>query len=321
MWNISNDRVRFEDYLRKRVGVEYMIVAEPQPVADKDLAGQGVTTGVWVIRKQDRQRASEARTRPGKFLEGDWQIEVLGTYFIVGENVYQAPSVFSIIENRLLSAMSSLHKMMDATSALPRYTPAAGYSYLPQSQSTKQTTSTSVAGTPARSREGSVAPGTDAQSLRSASVLPESQITSSATASNYEETRLLADSLRMTILYGDEYADENPIKGEPGSFTFSSSTAAVKKRRADEEAAEAKARAERELLNTSRAASPKVEFKVTAPSAFTTETKVTTTKGEKSGKSSKSGEKVKRRRSKAPSAGPSPTTPGGPLIGTPSSTT
>lgn len=312
MWDRSIDRKAFEEQLRSRPGLEYMIVDEPQPVANKEQAAQGATTGVWVIRKQDRQRApAEARVRPpGVILEGNWEITILATYFVVGLNVYQAPSVFDVIENRLLSAASSLNKMIDTSSALPRYNPASGYSYLPQSQAAKPSASGSVAASPARSREGSVAPGTESQSFRSGSVHPESNITSSVNASNYEETRLLAESLRMSIVYNDEFTDENPLMGEPGKFTFASTTAAVKKRRADEEAAAAKARAEKESASNSRAASPKAE-KPAAPSAFTTDVKPT-----KSGKS-KSGDKTKRRKSKVASAGPSPTTPSAPSVPTP----
>ncbi|KXT05900.1 hypothetical protein AC578_332 [Pseudocercospora eumusae] len=311
MYELSNKRKGFEDLIRSRHGLEFMIVAEPQPVADKDLAAQGVKTGIYVVRKQDRQRLQDNAPRPaGVIIEGQWEITILATYYIVGMNVYQAPNVFDIVGNRLLAAASSLNKLVESVHDLPRYDPALGYSYLPQSQTAKTTTSGSVAGSPARSREGSLGPGTDSQSLRSGSVQPASQITTSANSSNYEETRLLADSLRMAILYGDDFTDENPLVGEPGSFKFSSSHATVKKRRADEEAALAKARAEKDSASTSRATSPKVES--AGADAFKTKIK----EPEKEAKSikderraSKGGEKVKRRKSKGGSL-VSPTTPG-----------
>jgi mediator of RNA polymerase II transcription subunit 6 len=307
-WEDSKSRAAFEQRLRKGQGVEYMIVGEPQPVADKTLAAQGVKTGIYVIRKQDRQRVrdkSERSTAPGVVHEGDWELTTLATYFVVGEQIYQAPSVFDIVGNRLLSAASSLNKAVEIANDLPRYTPATGYHYLPQT--VKRTANAgSVAGSPPGSREGSVAPGGDSQSMRSGSILPDSSLPAVATTTSFQETRLLRDSLRLAFQHGDEFTDENPLSGEPGSLKFATSTAAVKKRRADEEAAAAKARAEKESATTSRAASPKIE-KVPSPPAVFTEAK-TAIKGEKSGKVRNS-EKIKRRKSRANGTATSPTTP------------
>lgn len=313
MYELCNNRKNLEDLLRSVPGLEYMIVGDPQLVADKELAAQGVKTGVWTIRKQERQKSKGTAQRPaGVILEGNWELTILATYYIIGMNVYQAPNVFDIVGNHLLSAASSLNKMAETIEDLARFDPALGYSYLPQSHATKTAGAGSVAASPTRSREGSVAPGTDSQSFRSGSVQPASQITTSATASNYEETRLLADSLRMAILYADDFTDENPLIGEPGNFKFTSSHATIKKRRADEEAALAKARAEKEPVSNSQATSPKVES--TGADAFKTKVK----EPEKEGKSnkderrsSKTAEKAKRRKSKASGSTVSPNTPGG----------
>lgn len=291
-WEISNNRKAFEDNLRQRPGLEYMIVGEPQLVADKTLAAQGVKTGIYVIRKQDRQRAQSAASQrnppPGVSYEGIWEITTLATYFIAGINVYQAPSVFDAVGNRLLSAASSLNKVVDIANALPRYTPSMGYHYLPQTTK-RANPAGSVSGSPTRSREGSVAPGGDAPSVRSGSVLPDAKLPATTTTSNAHEARLMRDSLLLALHHGDEYTDENPLSGEPGNFKFATSSAAVKKRRAGEEAAAAKARAEKESNTTSRAASPE---KAPTPPAVFTEAK-TTVKSEK-----KSGGKIKRRKSK-----------------------
>ena len=40
-------------------------------------------------------------------------------------------------------------------------------------------------------------------------------------ASNYVDIRLLEESLNITLKYGDEYMDENPITGQPGDFHLS----------------------------------------------------------------------------------------------------
>lgn len=292
-WEISNNRKAFENNLRQRAGPEYMIVGEPQLVADKALAAQGVKTGIYVIRKQDRQKAppgaSQRNPPPGVSYDGVWELTTLATYFIAGINVYQAPSVYDAVGNRLLSAASSLNKVIDIANGLPRYTPSVGYHYLPQT--TKRVNpASSLTASPTRSREASVAPGGDARSLRSGSVLPDAKLPATTTTSNVREARLMRDSLRLALEYGDEYTDENPLSGEPGNFKFATSTAAVKKRRADEEVAAAKARAERESNSNSRAASPE---KAPTPPAVFTEAK-TTTKVEKK----TDGKKTKRRKSK-----------------------
>lgn len=39
--------------------------------------------------------------------------------------------------------------------------------------------------------------------------------------SSYLDSRLLEESLNITIKYGDEYMDDNPITGQPGDFHLS----------------------------------------------------------------------------------------------------
>lgn len=90
-WEMCNNRVDFETKLKSMNGVEYLIVGEPQKVDDPAL----VDTGVWVIRKQDRKK------RAGR--EDD--VTVLGTYYVVGENMYQAPSVYDIVGNHLVCGL------------------------------------------------------------------------------------------------------------------------------------------------------------------------------------------------------------------------
>lgn len=53
-------------------------------------------SGVWVMRKQKRSSK-----------HGQTDIEVLGLYFVVGENVYKAPTVGSIIGSRLVRMLST----------------------------------------------------------------------------------------------------------------------------------------------------------------------------------------------------------------------
>lgn len=68
-------------------GLEFMVAQEPAET------GPGAGTGVWVIRKQIR------RKRPAE----EDEIQVLQTYFVVGDNIYMAPLLSDIIGNRMVS--------------------------------------------------------------------------------------------------------------------------------------------------------------------------------------------------------------------------
>lgn len=70
------NRNAFEARLRGMVGLEF-IVAEEDPV-----------NAFWLIKKQRRL--------------GPESVEVLAAYFVVGENVYMAPTVHSIVESRVV---------------------------------------------------------------------------------------------------------------------------------------------------------------------------------------------------------------------------
>lgn len=80
------DRHQFEMRLRSMQGLEFMVVAEPEPRPD------GTDTGIYVFRKQQR------RKRAGN----EEDITVLGTYYVIGENIYQAASLEDIIGNKIV---------------------------------------------------------------------------------------------------------------------------------------------------------------------------------------------------------------------------
>lgn len=298
-FDVVHDRQAFEANLRRNPGTEYVIVGEPQPIPG---APTGEKNGMWVIRKQDRLREPKTLDPHNPYPS----TQTLATYYIVGENVYQAPSVADVVGNRVLSAATHLSKFFDKAASLPSFSPTTGHTYLPQT--VKPTGTTSIAGSPARSREGSVAPGIDSQSLRSGSLAPDSQSVGPSTtaASNAQDARLLAQSLQMSIQFTDEYMDENPLLGEPGTFKFTSSTAAVKKRKADEEAAAlaaTKAKEQREAAVSSRPVEPKpaAQKAVAPPPAVFTEAKPEVSAAEKQRKE----EKKRRRKSRANAQSPS----------------
>lgn len=78
-------------------GLEYVVAYDPlqaHALVDPQFASQ--PSNVWVIRKQQR------RKRPGM----EDEVAVLATYFVVGENIYMAPSVSSVVNSRLVGISS-----------------------------------------------------------------------------------------------------------------------------------------------------------------------------------------------------------------------
>ncbi|KAK3705778.1 Mediator of RNA polymerase II transcription subunit 6 [Vermiconidia calcicola] len=308
-FDLSCNRRAFEDDLRKKRGLEFMIVGDPQALdgSGRRVEGGVGGNGMWVVRKQEREGARG----------GEGETTTLGTYYLVGENMYQAPGVGDILGNRLVSAANNLSKFFDQAAGLADFSPTTGYSYLAAAnKKPANATTTSTHVSPARSREGSVVPNAEIHSLRSASLLPDSGSQAGGSqqqSPTAQDTKLLAQSFQMSLEFSDEYTDENPLIGEPGHFSFTHSTAAVKKRRADEEAT-AKPKQER-LTASSRVASPAVKAAAAAPSPPAVMTAASAVakaeKGEKEGRRGSKMERVKRKKSKAGNALGTPTTPGG----------
>ncbi|KAK4990302.1 Mediator of RNA polymerase II transcription subunit 6 [Elasticomyces elasticus] len=221
LFNLVQNRVALEDRLRSMNGVEYMITGEP-PI------GENVEdTGVWVIRKQGR------RKRQGR----EDEVVVLETYYMIGEFVYQAPPVTSLIGNRILSVTTSLSKFLSKASTLPLYTPATGYTYFPPMTPSQHRTSSFQ---PSQSEEASLEPSLAADSQppdtvsQNSSVMPSSRPDLVAKESNdpYDEHALF-ESFNMMLRYGDEFTDENPLVGEPGKFIFSSTQSRIRAKAAE----------------------------------------------------------------------------------------
>jgi mediator of RNA polymerase II transcription subunit 6 len=80
-------RELFEGRLKSMSGLEFIVAQEPAET------GPGAGTGVWVINKQTR------RKRQGE----EDEVTVHATYFIVGGNIYMAPSLADIISSRIAS--------------------------------------------------------------------------------------------------------------------------------------------------------------------------------------------------------------------------
>lgn len=74
-------------------GLEFMVTYDPlQAAAQSETAFAHEPSNIWVIRKQMR------RKRPN--LEDE--VTPLSTYFVVGDTIYMAPSVASVVGNRIV---------------------------------------------------------------------------------------------------------------------------------------------------------------------------------------------------------------------------
>ncbi|EEH16787.2 hypothetical protein PABG_06874 [Paracoccidioides brasiliensis Pb03] len=193
-------REAFEGRLKTMQGVEFMVL--PQEPSN-----------VWVIRKQVRKKRAS-----------DDEIQVLATYFVVGDSVYMAPSVLKVIGSRMLSTVTSLTKALSVASPLPLFSPSYGHTYMPPvprtldpsrpgQQSTQQSTAnTPIPDLPAQSRAGT------APTLATTSTTTTNAPSSLSQYTTMQDSRSFAEAFNLLSRYGDEFMDDAPLLGEPGSF-------------------------------------------------------------------------------------------------------
>ncbi|KAL3422401.1 Mediator of RNA polymerase II transcription subunit 6 [Phlyctema vagabunda] len=196
MLHVVQTREAFEGRLKTMSGLEFIVAQEPAEMAPN------TGTGVWVIRKQTR------RKRPGQ----EDELTVHTTYFVVGDNIYMAPTVADVVGNRMLSIISSLNKFMSTAATLPNFTPSLGHTYMPPTANRLKTNESQVS---QASKENTPLPDALAGTKKTLNA-------QSGEASNTLSNRLLEESLNISLRYGDEYMDENPITGQPGEFHLSS---------------------------------------------------------------------------------------------------
>lgn len=107
--------------------------------------------------------------------------------------------------------------MFSSASELPLFTPSTGNTYfLPASKSLTPGNSAQATQT---SKETTPMPGTQDMSF-SAKPLLSSKLTSDP---DDQSLPLLLESYSLSVRYGKEYMDDNPLVGEPGSFILSKS--------------------------------------------------------------------------------------------------
>ncbi|TLD23768.1 hypothetical protein PspLS_06669 [Pyricularia sp. CBS 133598] len=197
--HIIATRQAFEARLREMSGLEYIVAQEPAET------GPGMGTGVWVIRKQTRRKVKGSNGFPAPD-----EIEVHSDYFVVGENIYMAPSLANILSSRIASIASSITKTFPIADSIKKWSPALGHGYK----------------TPATNSLNAKTRGTGLES-KEATPMPESQTSNALAATksvdrSAPDEKLAEESFAIHTHYGTEYMDENPITGKPGDFHFSS---------------------------------------------------------------------------------------------------
>jgi mediator of RNA polymerase II transcription subunit 6 len=88
MQHLLYTRENFEGRLKSMSGLEFIVAQEPAEMAP------GTGTGVWVINKQTRKKRHDQED----------EVVVHATYFIVGENIYMAPTLADVLSSRIVSA-------------------------------------------------------------------------------------------------------------------------------------------------------------------------------------------------------------------------
>lgn len=91
-----------ERELSKMTGIEYVLAYLQEP-------------DFWVIKKQNRL--------------GPQQVQVLQDYYIIGANVYQSPTIFRIVQSRIMAASYHLSDTLDQLHKLTEFQPAQGVQF------------------------------------------------------------------------------------------------------------------------------------------------------------------------------------------------
>ncbi|OQV05116.1 hypothetical protein CLAIMM_09908 [Cladophialophora immunda] len=269
--DILGTRAKFEANLRHQRGIQYVVEHDPleeQVVFDGPNGPE--KSNVWVIRKQNRESGR------------DDGITVLGYYYIVNNVIYQAPSVASVLNYRLLNTVSALNKVFTAPADLCLFSVSHGHTYHKPIQPSG--TQSTLGASQQPNEPPPPTPGPQPSTTEKAASTSQSQDESDGGA------RTAWDALRMTMQYGKEYVDDMPLVGEPGNFRFS------KSKDASTTTGQAKAQGQTSPTGTpgqSRAASV-VPPTSSIPSATTKGPKLV----EKTATLSDGAAKVKRRKSK-----------------------
>ncbi|KAK1778394.1 MED6 mediator sub complex component-domain-containing protein [Copromyces sp. CBS 386.78] len=206
-------RELFESRLREMSGLEFIVAQEPAET------GPGMGTGVWVINKQTRRKRPP--TNPARPEDGPPdEIIVHSTYFVVGENIYMAPTLADVISSRIGAIASAITKTLPIVDQVSDWAPAVGRRYITPSQPSTGAGAGSSTTIYTASRTATPLP----EGLPSATATnkPGATKTGGTTNDPILDSLLMEEALLTHERYGTEYMDENPITGKPGEFHLTS---------------------------------------------------------------------------------------------------
>ncbi|KAI2633867.1 MED6 mediator sub complex component-domain-containing protein [Xylaria nigripes] len=198
MFHLIQTREAFEGRLREMSGLEFIVAQEPAETAP------GTGTGVWVIRKQTRRKR-----------DPEDEIIVHATYYIVGENIYMAPTLAQVLSFRLTTISSALNKCFPAADEASVWSPSRGHTY----KIAAPTSNNSRPRNTAESKETTPKPDGKLSTSRATSTVDPKR--SDPTLSTSDLARHAEHSMMIHMQSGGDYEDENPITGKPGAFNLS----------------------------------------------------------------------------------------------------
>lgn len=114
---------------------------------------------------------------------------------------------------------------MNVAAPLPIFTPSYGHTYMPPGPKAADAPQATASQQTQQSKESTPMP-------ESQTTVKTSLSTTNVKDASYQDTRNLMEALNLLSRYGDEYMDETPLTGEPGSFILSkvSETAGASRR-------------------------------------------------------------------------------------------
>ncbi|CAO3649585.1 unnamed protein product [Mucor hiemalis] len=118
--------------LRKMTGIEFAVVHEQPPV--------------WIIQKRYRRGPAIDNVNP------------IATYYIMGANVYQSPTIYSVIANRLLTSLFHVNSAFKETQNMMEFYPSKGYTWKSGPDPTATTPATASTSSGKGGEKGSSSP-------------------------------------------------------------------------------------------------------------------------------------------------------------------
>ncbi|CEP14591.1 hypothetical protein [Parasitella parasitica] len=100
----------------KMTGIEFAVVHDQPPI--------------WIIQKRYRRGPAPDDVNP------------IATYYIMGANVYQSPTIYSVIANRLLTSLFHVNSAFKETQSMMDFHPSKGYSWKTSAEINKKSATT-----------------------------------------------------------------------------------------------------------------------------------------------------------------------------------